>query len=88
MALTSPLRDRITKHLYNNYDDLTVVQSSVGTTLAQNSRSMTYTTRGEIDTLTDAEGNRTKFTYDAMGRPLVTYFPSKTSPGSHSTSDW
>ncbi len=86
-AATSPLRDRITKYLYNNYDEPTVVQSGVGTTLSQNSSSMTYTTRGELDTVTDAEGNLTKYTYDAMGRLLNTYFPSKTSPGNYSTTD-
>lgn len=84
----SPLRDRITKRLYNNYDDLTVEQSGVGTALAQDTRTMVYTSRGEIDTVTDAEGNLTKYTYDNMGRHRRTYFPHKTSPGNHSTSDW
>jgi len=81
-------KDRISKNHYNNFDDLVRVQSGVGTSLVQDSQTIVPTTLGNVDTLTDAEGNKTKYTYDAYGRLDRTYYPSKTSPGTYSSTDY
>ncbi|MDJ0761223.1 MAG: RHS repeat-associated core domain-containing protein [Woeseiaceae bacterium] len=82
------VKDRISKNHYNNYDDLVRVQSGLGTALVQDTQTIVPNTLGFIDTLTDAEGNLTKYTYDAYGRPYRTYYPSKTTAGSYSTTDY
>ena len=48
----------------------------------------TYTPGGLLDTVTDANGNITKYMYDAIDRLTYTYFPSKTTPGTWSTTDY
>ena len=87
-AASFPLRDRVTKTLYNNYDDVVKVQSGVGTTLVQDTQTLTYTSRGEVDTVTDAEGNVSKYSYDAFGRPTFIFYPHKTNTGSYNGSDY
>lgn len=80
--------DRISHITYNLYGDITKVQAAYGTPLIQDSQTLTYTSWGAIDTITDAKGNLTKFTYDGFGRGVYGYFPDKTNTGSHSTADY
>jgi RHS repeat-associated protein len=48
----------------------------------------TYTPTGQIDTIMDAGGNVTKYAYDAHDRLTQVNFPSPTTPGSWSSSDY
>jgi RHS repeat-associated protein len=43
---------------------------------------------GELDYVTDAGGNKTKYEYDGFSRLVKTIFPSPTTPGSQNTSDY
>ena len=81
-------KDRITQTDYNRFDEPHIVHAGVGTGLYHAAKTMTYTSDGQLDTITDANGNLTKYTYDTFGRPLRTYFPDKTTVGSYSTSDY
>ncbi|PQA89599.1 hypothetical protein CW354_01660 [Marinicaulis flavus] len=56
--------------------------------LQQCYRLTAYTPTGETDTVTDANGNVTKYDYDALDRRTHTYFPSKTQTGQWSASDY
>ena len=56
--------------------------------LQQCYREIDYTLTGQIDALADANNNLTKFTYDALDRRTHTYYPSKTTAGQHSTTDY
>ncbi|MEM9013513.1 MAG: RHS repeat-associated core domain-containing protein [Pseudomonadota bacterium] len=56
--------------------------------LQQCYRLASYTATGQLDTVTDANGNVTKYDYDALDRLTHTYFPSKTQTGQHSTTDF
>ena len=58
------------------------------TKLQQCDRFVTYTATGQLETVTDANGNTTKFAYDALDRLTHTYFPSKTTAGQWSTTDF
>ncbi|WP_162010961.1 RHS repeat-associated core domain-containing protein [Oceanicaulis sp. HTCC2633] len=48
----------------------------------------TYTSTGQIDTIMDAGGNVTKYAYDAHDRLTQVNFPSPTTPGTWSSSDY
>ncbi|WP_299574454.1 RHS repeat-associated core domain-containing protein [uncultured Shewanella sp.] len=80
--------DRIEKYQYNSYDDMTTYTKAYGTSLAQVYKRMTYIKPGKVDTVKDANGNLTKYTYDGFGRLKRTYFPSKTSIGNYSSTDF
>ena len=56
--------------------------------LQQCYRLATYTPTGQAETLTDANGNVTKYAYDALDRLTHTYFPSKTTAGQWSATDY
>ena len=58
------------------------------TKLQQCYRLASYTPTGQTETVTDANGNVTKYTYDALDRLTHTYFPHKTNTGSWSTTDY
>lgn len=80
--------DRIEKFQYNKYNDITTHTKAYGTALSQVYQRITYISPGKIDTLSDANGNLTKYTYDGFGRLKRVYFPSKTSIGQYSSSDY
>ena len=81
-------RDRITQTSYNRFGEPAVVYRGVGTARFQATKTLTYTSAGQLDTITDANGNLTKYAYDTFGRLTHTYFPHQTTAGSHSTSDF
>ena len=80
--------DRITQTAYNLYNEPHIVYRGVGTSLFFADKTMTYRTDGQLDTITDANGNRTQYAYDGFGRLTYTYFPDKTNTGAHSTTDF
>ena len=64
------------------------MQTGYGTSLAQDTRRLTYTAWGAVDTLKDAEDNLTKIAYDGFGRPTTTLYPDKFTAGIHSATDY
>lgn len=80
--------DRITKNVYDAAGQLTKVQKAVGTTLAEDYATYTYSANGKRTSMTDARGYRADFTYDGFDRQKRWYFPSKTTTGVASTTDY
>ena len=80
--------DRLTRTSYNNYGDITKVRTGYGTSLVQDTQTLTYTAWGALETLTDAKGNLTNYSYDGFGRPTKTSFPDKTTTGVPAVNDF
>jgi RHS repeat-associated protein len=80
--------DRITKNSYDAMGQLLKVQRALGTPLQQDYATYTYTLNGKQASVTDANGNRTGYTYDGFDRLKRWSFPSKTTPGQTSTTDY
>jgi len=80
--------DRVARNTYNNGGQVLKTISAYGTTLAQDTVTRTYTTNGLAATLTDAGGNKTTYEYDGYDRLTKTRFPSKTTAGTSSTTDY
>lgn len=72
--------DRITKNVYDLGGQLIQVRRAVGTALDQAYATYSYTVDGKPEYIIDANGNRTKLTYDGFGRQIGWYFPSPTMP--------
>jgi RHS repeat-associated protein len=70
--------DRITKTLYDNADRVTQVISAFGTSNQAAEVSKAYTSNGQLAALTDAQGNRTDYSYDGHDRLIRTTYPSAT----------
>jgi RHS repeat-associated protein len=80
--------DRITRQVYDGAGQLTKVQKAYGTPLQQDYVSYTYTPNGSVETVTDANGNKTQYTYDGHDRLKRWKFPHKTSIGSIDEADY
>jgi RHS repeat-associated protein len=80
--------DRIVQYAYDTHFRVTSETNGVGTTLQQVDSTTAYDDLGHIASVTDANGNKTSYVYDGMGRPLQTLYPSPTSPGSSNPSDY
>ena len=80
--------DRVTKNVYDNADQLTQIRKAVGTSLEQAYATYTYTPNGKQEYVTDANGNRAKLTWDGLDRQSGWYFPSSTTVGQVSTTDY
>ena len=80
--------DRIVKTTFDLAGQLLKTTRGYGAALAQDSSTATYTISGLLATLTDANGNRTTYEYDGFNRLVKTRFPSKTNPGTSSTTDY
>lgn len=80
--------DRIEKYQYNQYNNITMHIKAYGTDLEQVYKRFTYNAPGQINTVSDAKGNLTKYTYDGFSRLKKTYFPSKTNSGQYNSSDY
>lgn len=57
-------------------------------TLQQNYATYTYSANGKPTSVTDANGNRAEMTYDGFDRQIRWNFPSPTTPGTASTTDY
>lgn len=80
--------DRITRNVYDAAGQLTRIERAYGTVLQQNSAAYTYSTNGNQLTATDANGNRASMTYDGFDRQVAWNFPSLTTPGTVSATDY
>lgn len=77
--------DRVTKATYDAANQVTKVQSGVGTVVQIDEARSTYTSNGKLATVTDASNNRTTYSYDGHDRPVKTQYPVTTA-GSQSSS--
>lgn len=81
--------DRITKSVFNAAGEVIQVQQAVGTALAQNERTLTYSSNGRLATLKDAENNLTTYEYDGHDRLGKTRYPVATKgANASSTTDF
>jgi len=80
-------QDRISRKVYNNAGEVVKVVYAHGTALQQDGVTAAYTNNGLVSTVTDAKGNKTAYYYDGFDRLKKTCFPSKTTPGTVSTTD-
>jgi RHS repeat-associated protein len=91
-----PNPDRIAKNLYDNAGQLTKIQKAFGITTAngfpqtlqQDYVTYTYTNNGKQQFVTDANGNKAQYTWDGFDRLSKWNFPSPTTPGTVSTTDF
>ncbi|EGF92867.1 wall-associated protein [Asticcacaulis biprosthecium C19] len=102
-AVTSPAGadgfDRITRYTYDAVGQVLTAQSGYGTPDARTDITNLYSdgthtapdssfiSKGALVSVTDTRGNKTAYGYDDFGRLKKTWYPSKTTPGSVSTSD-
>ena len=81
--------DQISQKNYDGANRLTSVQQGIDTTHVITIRTNSYhTATNELDSVTDANGNLTTYYYDGHSRLQEILFPSKTTPGTPSTSDY
>jgi RHS repeat-associated protein len=81
--------DRLTKRIYNAASELIKMQVGVGTTVAADDETNTYTLNGKLATVTDGENNTTAFEYDGHDRLAKTRYPVPTLGAlSSSTTDF
>jgi RHS repeat-associated protein len=70
--------DRITKRVFDAANQELKVQVAVGTAVAADDETRTYTLNGKLATVTDGENNRTTFEYDGHDRLAKTRYPVAT----------
>jgi RHS repeat-associated protein len=92
-TLTSPTGsqgpDRIVKRIYDAAGQVTQVKAAFGTADEANEVTSTYRSNGQLETVTDAEGNKTTYEYDGHGRLSKRRFPSPAKgAGTSSTTDY
>ena len=79
--------DRITYAAYDPQNHPLTIQRAYGTSLQETYATYTYTPNGLRHTIQDANGNLTTNTYDGLDHLWQVQFPSKTTPGTSSTTD-
>jgi RHS repeat-associated protein len=88
--------DRITRTVYDAAGQVTKVQKAYGITTAngfpetlqQDYATYTYSANGKPTSMTDAGGNKASMTFDGFDRQVQWNFPSKTTPGTVSSTDF
>ncbi len=80
--------DRITRTTYDALNRPLKTTTAYGTTVAADVVTRAYTTNGQLFTLTDGEGNKTTYEYDAHDRLSKTRYPSKAAAGTSSSTDY
>jgi YD repeat-containing protein len=93
-TLTSPAGgfgpDRIARTFYDAAGRVRQVKTALGVTGEEaNEVTTTYTVNGRVETVTDAEGNKTTYEYDGHDRLAKTRYPDTTQgAGTSSTTDY
>jgi RHS repeat-associated protein len=81
--------DRISHTTYDAINRPTQVQTGYGVSgQVADEIATTYTANGQVETMTDGQGNRTTYTYDGHDRLSRTYMPSPTTANTSSTTDY
>lgn len=81
-------KDRIARTVYDAESRVLKLQKAVGTALQQDYATYTYSANGKQLTVKDANGNLASMTWDGFDRQTRWNFPSKTTPGVVSTTDY
>ncbi len=81
-------KDRITRYEYDNVGQVRKEQRAYGTGEQQDYKTYTYTQNGKVETVSDANGNKSRMLYDGYDRLEQLNYPSKTSTGSWSSTDY
>lgn len=88
--------DRISRLVYDVAGEVTKVQAAYGVTTAngfpvtlqRDESTSTYTNNGMLATIADAKNNLTTYEYDGLDRLGKTRYPSPTTSGTSSTTDY
>ena len=82
--------DRATRTTYDNAGQVTLVQTGYGVSGVQADEvATTYRNNGQVETVTDAMGNRTTYVYDGQDRLSQTQYPATTQgAGTSNSSDY
>ncbi len=80
--------DRIGKTIYDAASQVTRSQTAVGTADVADEATFTYTANGKLATASDGNNNLTTYEYDGFDRVTKTRYPSPTTPGTSSTTDY
>jgi RHS repeat-associated protein len=80
--------DRISRNTYDLAQRLSKVTTGYATATPRDEATTTYTPNGKVQTLADANGNLTTYSYDALDRPVKTQFPSAANGAVSSTTDY
>jgi YD repeat-containing protein len=80
--------DRISKYTYSNANQLLEVTGAYGTAEAGPDVRYTYTDNGLQETVRDEAGNRTTYVFDGFDRVSRLKYPSPTTVGTSSTTDY
>jgi RHS repeat-associated protein len=79
--------DRVTRYTYNDWDKVLTEERAVGTPRWQTYVTNTYA-GPQLRSQKDANNNLTVLDYDGNSRLKYRYYPSPTSPGTESTTDF
>lgn len=81
--------DRITQKTFDQFDRLQTLQKGLGTAIQITEATYTYLNNSSlVSSLTDARGYKASMAYDGFGRQQYWYFPSPTTTGQASTTDY
>jgi RHS repeat-associated protein len=80
--------DRIARNNYDLAGRLISVVEGYGTAQQRTRVTNTYTAHGKLETILDGNSNKTTYEYDGHDRLWKVRFPSQSSPGSSSISDY
>jgi RHS repeat-associated protein len=73
--------DRITKTIRDAAGQVTQVKTALGTADEANEVTSTYRNNGQVETVTDAENNKTTYQYDGHDRPKSVTYPATAPHG-------
>jgi RHS repeat-associated protein len=81
--------DRIARTTYDDAGQVIKVETGYGVSgVAADEATATYTGNGQVETVTDANGNLTTYVYDGHDRLSRTRMPDPATPGTSSTTDY
>lgn len=80
--------DRISWLQYDTNDQLLAQTDAYGTPAQRTTQTLTYTANGRVQTIADGNNNLTTYAWDAFDRLSQVSFPSPTTAGQSSTTDY
>ncbi|WP_445369953.1 RHS repeat-associated core domain-containing protein (plasmid) [Methylomonas sp. BW4-1] len=80
--------NRVTQTVYNADDSVQILKKAVGSGIAQNYATYTYSNNGLPLTVKDAKNQLTTYQYDGHDRKLKTLYPDKVTAGASSATDF
>lgn len=80
--------DRVVRTYYDSEGRTSKIVQGYGTTLQRDYATYTYTTNGQLESMTDARGYLAEMVYDAFDRQTHWYFPHPATPGVKNSGDY